>query len=171
MKSTLMKSTLMIVALFLFLPLACASRHPGGEEERGWQEEPVVESEVDHGAIRTILTVQSSAGGTNQQEALQIKFTVENQSAQPRSFQFSSSQQVDFELRDEGGRMQWQWSKGRFFATVILEKQLGEEPWVFREEIPLREIHPPLLSDGRYSLTAILTGRPRLEHRISFELP
>jgi len=100
----------------------------------------------------------------------QANLSVESTSQQPVPFRFPSSQQYDFLLLNSGGREIWRWSAGKFFAMVILDRNLTSEPWLYRASIPLTNNEGDPLNPGVYRIQARLTGHPELEIEVPIEI-
>ena len=127
------------------------------------------QNEMRHNGITSTLKLNRIVGTTHPTPSFQATFTVKNVTASPIPFTFSNSQQYDFLIQDDSGQELWKWSDGRFFAMLIVEKELGQEPWVYRERIPVvnREGRP--LPKGQYTLRARLISSPPIENQLSFQ--
>lgn len=128
------------------------------------------QNEMRHEGVVSLLELSRIADPNNPVSSLQAHFTVRNATSSPISFTFSSSQQYDFLIQDDTGRELWKWSDGRFFAMLIVEKELGQEPWVYQERIPAVDREGRSLPDGHYTLRARLTSNPAIENHLSFQV-
>jgi sulfur-carrier protein len=81
-------------------------------------------------------------------------FTVENRGVQSQTLAFTSAQQGEIVL-EAGGAEAYRWSRGRLFASVVVEHELppGSE-WSFTLDDAL-SVEP-----GSYSLLATVSARP-----------
>lgn len=132
-----------------------------GEEQQNMQ---------DHGDLQSTLSIQPRVSPSGPDHFLTATFTLRNQTDRPIPFTFSSGQQYDFSILDEGGRRYWRWSDDRMFTMAIVERSLGSEPWVYEEKIPTVDVEGRPLAPGRYWLEARLTADRTLRHRLDFEI-
>ena len=93
-------------------------------------------------------------------------FTVQNEYKFPRAFQFASSQQFDFELIDQTGRVVAAWSDDKFFFQLLTSFTLGPGEWAeFSADMSLKDRDGQQLN-GTYQVRAFLTTSgplPRVE--------
>jgi hypothetical protein len=150
-----------MLLIFLAFPLtvlpACSttsSDHPEGRKQ----------SEVDHGRLASVLTLEKEA----ETAVLRASFTVRNQTEETLVLTFNSGQQYDFWLLDGAGATLWQWSEDKMFTMAIVERRLGPEPWVYEEAVPLRTREGDPLPDGTYSVRARLAADRNVENQVSF---
>ena len=84
----------------------------------------------------------------------------------PRTFQFASGQQCDFEIIDEAGHIVAAWSDGRFFTQELTSFTLGPGQTArFIADLPLKDRDGQQLN-GIYRVRAFLTTcgpQPRVE--------
>lgn len=112
---------------------------------------------------RTRLT-----GGSKQ--SLRATFTIRNHKKQPILITFTNGQQYDFLVEDEEGREYWKWSTGKFFPMVMVERELGKEPWVYQVNVPTADQKGHPLSKGNYLLRARLSGDRKIENNLKFQI-
>ena len=129
-----------------------------------------VENEIRHNGVVSTLEMDHITSSTDSISSFQATFTIKNTTSSPISFTFPNSQQYDFLIQDDTGQELWKWSEGRFFAMLIIERKLAEEPWVFRERIPAVDRDGHSLPNGPYTLRARLMGRPVIENNLSFRI-
>ncbi|MEE8349715.1 MAG: BsuPI-related putative proteinase inhibitor [Acidobacteriota bacterium] len=129
-----------------------------------------MQTERRHNGIVTRLQLDRILDSSAPTPYFQATFTIENATSSPIPLTFSSSQQYDFLLQNNLGQELWKWSDGRFFAMMIMEKELGHEPWVYQERIPFVDRPGPPVPEGRYTLKARLMSRPAVESQLSFQL-
>ena len=133
-------------------------------------QERKAQNEIRHNGVVSNLELRRIADPDNPVSSLQAHFTVRNATSSLVSFTFSSSQQYDFLIQDDTGRELWKWSDGRFFAMLIVEKELALEPWVYQERIPAVDREGRSFPDGHYTLRARLTSNPAIENHLSFQV-
>ena len=133
-------------------------------------QEMTAQNEVRHDGIISTLELDRILDSTDTSPSLQATFTIKNATSSPIPFTFSNSQQYDFLIQDDSGQELWKWSDGRFFAMMIVEKKLGQEPWVYREFIPAVNREGQPLPAGQYTLRARLVSSPALENPLSFQI-
>ena len=127
------------------------------------------QNEMRHNGIISTLKLDHIVGPTDPTPSFQATFTVKNVTSSPIPFTFSNSQQYDFLIQDYSGQELWKWSDGRFFAMLIIEKELGQEPWVYQERIPAVNREGSPLPEGQYTLRARLMSSPPIENQLSFQ--
>lgn len=150
------------MAFLLFVAfwfLSCESEGPKVTDLR---------SEVDHGDIISVLEIDRDVARGGPEHSIHATLTIRNDTDKPILITFNSSQQYDFFIEDEDGREHWKWSEDRFFAMVIVEKELGKEPWVYEEDVPMVDREGKPLPSGSYSLRASLVADKKIENRIRF---
>jgi Intracellular proteinase inhibitor len=133
----------LMIALILTAPVARANEGPS----RGTPiDEPVV------GAGSLTVTLTADQGSYPLGRPVQMELGVRNVSTQPITLRFSSTFQYDFRARAvPGGRVVWQWSRGRRFLAVESEKVL--QPGETAAEIAFWK---PQVPAGVYALDAVL---------------
>ena len=93
-------------------------------------------------------------------------FMVINQYNMPRTFQFASGQQFDFEFIDQTGRVVAAWSDDKSFFQLLTSFTLGPGEWSeFSADMSLKD-RDGLQLYGPYQVRAFLTTRgplPRVE--------
>lgn len=107
------------------------------------------------GSFGLILTSDRPAYGSGEP----IVMTVEavNESAEPVTLYFPTSQRYDFVISGEQGTELWRWSKGRVFATVLGQERIGAG----RPRLTHTERVTLSLPPGRYRVEGTLTDRGR----------
>ena len=123
-----------------------------------------------HEGVVSLLELSPITDPDDPVSFFQAHFTIRNSTSSPVAFTFPSSQQYDFLIQDDAGRELWKWSDGRFFAMLIVEKELGQEPWVYQERIPTFNREGRSLPKGYYTLRARLTSNPAIENHLSFQV-
>ena len=150
----------------LVLMAACSTV----QKESFIRQEMKVQNEIRHNGIISLLELDRNVISDETTPSLQVVFTIKNMTPSPISFTFSSSQQYDFLIQDESGRQHWKWSDDKFFAMMIVEKELGQEPWVYRESVPLVNRDGTFLTKGQYTLRARFTSENGIENRMPFRV-
>lgn len=149
----------------IWLAFGCASNKTGPAAES-----TPIENEMSHNGVRSVLTLDTAELTSGPNQFLQATFTVVNAGEEPLSFTFRSSQQTDFAIEDENGRELWRWSEGKFFAMMMMEKTLSDQPWVYELDIPTVDRHGQPLPEGTYRLHAWLLGERKIENTVSFQI-
>ncbi len=91
-------------------------------------------------------------------EKVQVGLEITNLSETKKVFNFNSGQYYDFFLRNEAGKIVYQWGQDKFFVQVIttLELPAGESK-VLQEELVISDIPA-----GEYTLYGLLKSKERL---------
>lgn len=156
--------------LFSFALIICVAACNGGKKATLTRQGMELRSEINREKIVSALELDRNVISSGPDHFLEVTFTIKNTTDQPIRVIFSSTQQYDFFIEDESGRQYWRWSNGRFFAMMILEKELGKEPWVHIEDIPTVDRHGKPLPAGRYILRARLVGDKSIDNQIPFRI-
>jgi hypothetical protein len=86
-----------------------------------------------------------------------LRLLVRNDAQEPIKLLFPSAQTYDFRLLDSEGKVWWQWSRGRVFAQVVVERVLQPgEQYEIQERLPLGQVAG--LQPGRYLVVGELPG-------------
>lgn len=125
---------------------------------------------VRHGDLRTRLEISPTQIVSGPDQYLNATFTVENLSDESVEFTFNTTQQYDFYIEDSAGNEFWRWSDDRVFGQMIVEKSLGNEPWVYEERIPTVDSDGNSLPPGAYRLVAELKAGLELETEVPFTI-
>ena len=128
----------------------------GTEQEAG--EDMTVQKGIVAGAMEPSLTKQDST------EQNVYVYSVKNQTEQVKTFEFSSGQTIDFELRDKQGKVIYKDSKNKMYTQAMQEitvKQ-GEE---FSQKIVL-----PELESGTYTLTVWMTAKGDQDYKATADV-
>lgn len=149
--------------LLLVLASSCAVVETGREGVR-------VKNEVSHNGIRSTLVLEESVVTSGPQRFLKAAFEVENLTGESIRFTFPSSQETDYSIEDEAGTELWRWSEDKFFAQMIVEKVLADQPWVYKLGVPTVDRNGEPLAAGEYRLRVWLAGDQKIENRISFRV-
>jgi hypothetical protein len=165
--SQMVRRVLLFCCTGIVLVAACST----AKKDSFLSQDKTVKNEMQHNGSVSTLELDRIVDSTAPSGSLQATFTIKNATSSPIPFTFSNSQQYDFLIQDDSGQELWEWSDDRFFAMMIVEKELGQEPWVYRERLPAvnREGHP--LPEGQYTLRARLTSIPPIENHLSFQIP
>lgn len=159
----------LLSGIFILLPsIYCASRQEAVSERT--KQAAKVKNDIEHDGWTSSLELDRSSlvGGVN--TFLHATFTIRNRTDQEIPFTFSSSQEYDFSIEDSSGRVRWRWSHGQFFAMIIRQKELGREPWVYKEHIPLVNQSGAALEEGSYTLRARLVTDKQVRNQIQFRV-
>ena len=140
------------------------------KKESFLSQEMNVQNEMRHNGIVSTIELSRTVDSIDPVPVLLATFTVRNATSSPIPFTFSNSQQYDFLIQDDSGQELWKWSDGRFFAMMIVEKELGQQAWVYRERIPAVDREGYSLPKGQYTLRARLMSRPAIENSVSFQV-
>ena len=141
------------------------------KKESFLSQEMTVHHEMRHNGIVSTLALDRIVESTDPVLSFQATFSIKNLTSSPIPFTFSNSQQYEFLIQDESGQELWKWSDGRFFAMLIVAKELGQNPWVYRERIPAVNQEGRPLPEGQYTLRARLMSSPPIENHLSFQIP
>jgi Intracellular proteinase inhibitor len=147
------KRLMMIIIILMAGMAGCGTTDENGSEptkngtDRGDGEDISVQKGIVAGEMEPSLTKQDADS-----QNVYI-YTVKNQTEQEKTFEFSSGQTIDFELRNAKGEVVYKDSKNKMYTQAIQEitvKQ-GEE---FSQKIVL-----PTLESGSYTLTVWMTAK------------
>ncbi|MDA2933765.1 BsuPI-related putative proteinase inhibitor [Acidobacteria bacterium AH-259-D05] len=127
-------------------------------------------NEIQHNGVISIVEIDRNVISSETSPSLQVTFTIKNMTSSPIPFTFSSTQQYDFLIQDDSGQQLWKWSDDKFFAMMMVEKELGQEPWVYREHIPTVNRDGNSLTKGHYVLRVQLTSKTAIENHIAFRV-
>ena len=99
------------------------------------------------------------------EQGVKLIFKVKNPTESFLSFNFTSSQNYDFVVREkESGFEIWRWSKGNFFSQVLRNLALlPQEAWKFEEVWNYKDSERNDIKHGVYEAVAILTTKQPLE--------
>lgn len=129
-----------------------------------------LKSEKNHGDISSILEIDRSAYRSGPDHWVKVTLTIRNDSGRPIPVTFGSGQQYDFSVEDEAGKQYWKWSDGKFFTMALVERELGQESWVYKEKIATVDEREKALAPGVYVLRAKLVADRRVENFIRFRI-
>ena len=127
-------------------------------------------SKMDHGDMVSILEVNPASLPAGPDHFLKAIFTVWSIGSKPIPLVFNNGQLYDFTVEDEGGRLYWKWSIGKFFTMMIVRRELRKEPWIYRENIPTIDEQGQPLPPGNYILRARLSADRTVENSLSFRI-
>jgi hypothetical protein len=129
-----------------------------------------MQNEMRNNGILSRLELDLIVEPTDPAPFFQATFSIRNLTSAPIPFTFPNSQRYDFMIQDDSDRELWKWSDGRFFAMMITEEELGQEPWVYRERIPAVDRGGRPLPGGQYTLRARQMSSPLIENQLSFHI-
>lgn len=103
------------------------------------------------------LSLDESDYPSSSPVTIHARLTIRNWSAEPVTLKFLTSQNYDFEIHDDQGKVVYLWSKARAFSQAIAEVQIQyEKEFAFTAQVGV-------LAPGRYVAQAWLAseGPPR----------
>ncbi|MCA1061521.1 hypothetical protein LCL96_21675 [Rossellomorea aquimaris] len=148
-----MKRLLMITIILMAGMAGCGtadendsdSTNNGTNQEAG--EDMTVQKGIVAGAMEPSLTKQDAA------DQNVYVYSVKNQTEQEKTFEFSSGQKIDYELRNEKGEVVYKDSKNKMY-TQALQEITVKQGEAFTQKIVL-----PKLESGSYTLTVWMTAK------------
>ena len=93
----------------------------------------------------------------NSGDLIRITFEVFNNTAEPVSLDFRSSQRYDFVIEDQQQKEVWRWSAGRMFAQALGTETLGPN----RPRLTYQETCADKMEPGTYTIQGLLTDANR----------
>ena len=152
-----------LVLLVALLLAACGTQQ--GEDTENQPEEPETEESG---------TIDESTGDNTEGEMEPdiehvnddvYRYTLVNQTGEPHTFEFTSSQRYDFSLKNESGKEVFLFSSVSVYLQALGEETLDQgDNLSYEFEIPQLELEP-----GTYELTAWLTPRQGETYKVTTE--
>ncbi|OIU73009.1 BsuPI-related putative proteinase inhibitor [Rossellomorea aquimaris] len=125
------------------------------QETNGTPESNQTEKGIVAGSMEPSLIEQEEKNGK-----LVYEYKIKNQTESIKTFVFSTGQTIDFEIKDQNGKIVYRDSEGKMYTQAIQEipvKQ-GEE---FSRKLTL-----PNLESGTYTLTVWLTAKGEDQYKV-----
>lgn len=116
---------IILACSMIVLATATAGCATGPAEEKPKVSGSSVTSTKRSGDFSVSLTAQPRSLESG--KGVSLTLTVRNLSAEPRTFELSSSQTYDFVAYEKGGEEVWRWSSGMMFAQVIGSETIEAE--------------------------------------------
>ncbi len=135
------------VTLATLIIAACGTaddnENVGGSPDTGYEEEPKTDLDFSDSIVSAELVAKENG-------AVTYEFQLTNQTDEDVDLTFSSLQEYDYILKDEEGTTVFQYSEGRMFGEVFVEKTI-EANETYAVEVDLSDA-AQALEDGTYTL-------------------
>jgi predicted small lipoprotein YifL len=129
------------------------------QETSGTTESNQTEKGIVAGGMEPSLIEQETKNGK-----LIYEYIIKNQTENEKTFVFSTGQTIDFEIKDQNGKVVYRDSEGKMYTQAIQEIHVkqGEE---FSRKLTL-----PNLESGTYTLTVWLTAKGGDQYKVQQEI-